>query len=62
MRGLNRTILNWCDKTFEKALEEDNQKKVVLSGFVEGVIDGALIMYIPVTIACFVWKKKALKK
>lgn len=62
MTGLSRNILNWCDKKFEEGCEEDNLKKVNVSGFVEGLVDGAVLMYVPLVIACFIWKKKATKK
>ena len=60
--GITRKIIGWCDKKFAESLAEDNVKKVFLSGFVEGLVDGAVLMYIPVTIACHIWKKKALDK
>ena len=63
--SITRQVLKWCDKTFEEALcEEDDRKgmrKAFASGAVEGVIDGAIIMYIPMLIACYVWKSKAEK-
>ena len=60
--GITRKIIGWCDKKFTESLAEGNDKKAFASGFVEGLVDGAVLMYIPVTIACYIWKKKALGK
>ncbi len=65
MYGLTRTLIDWCDTKFEEALhEEDDRKatrKAVLSGAVEGFMDAAILMYVPVVIGCYVYKAK-LKK
>lgn len=64
--GITRKIIDWCDNTFEESIyEKDDRKamrKVAASGFVEGLIDGAVVMYIPVLIACYVYKHQASKK
>lgn len=64
--GITRRLINWCDKKFEDALHEPDDRKstrdAAVSGFVEGVIDGAVIMYVPVLIACCVYKHMANKK
>ena len=60
--GITRKIIGWCDKKFAEALAEGNDKKAFSSGFVEGLVDGAVLMYVPVTIACYIWMKKALDK
>lgn len=64
--GVTRKLINWCDKTFNEALcEEDERKsygKAFASGCVEGFMDAAVVMYIPVLIACYVWQSKATKK
>ena len=64
--GVARGLINWCDKTFGEALhEEDDRKgmrKAVASGAVEGFMDAAIVMYIPVLIACFVYKNQSTKK
>ena len=61
-----RTLINWCDKTLKEALnEQDDRKgnaKAFLSGAVEGFVDAAIVLYIPVTVACYIWKTKATKK
>ena len=63
--GITRQLLNWCDKKFENALHEPDDRKSMrdasISGFVEGFVDGAIIMYVPVLIACCVYKHKANK-
>jgi hypothetical protein len=65
MFGLTRTLIDWCDTKFEEALhEEDDRKatrKAILSGAVEGFMDAAILMYVPVVISCYVYKAK-LKK
>lgn len=64
--GIARNLINWCDNKFDEALhEKDDHKaaaKASVSGFVEGVMDAAVVMYIPVLIACWVYKNKAEKK
>lgn len=64
--GVARQLIDWCDKKFNDALhEEDDRKgmqKAIVSGTVEGFMDAAIVMYIPVLIACFVYKNQANKK
>lgn len=64
--GIMRNIINWCDNKLEEALEEtDGRKaynKAFMSGAVEGACDAAVIMYVPVLIACYVYKAKLDKK
>ena len=64
--GIARALMDWCDKTFEEALIEDDdrkgQRKAFASGAVEGFMDAAVIMYVPVVIACYIWQHKATKK
>lgn len=61
-----RSVIDWCDKKFEESLEEvddrKSAKKVALSGFIEGLGDGAIIMYVPLVIACFVYQAKLKDK
>ena len=61
-----RSIIGWCDKKFEESLEEVDERKstrkTVLSGFVEGLGDGAIIMYVPLVIACFIYQAKLKDK
>ena len=64
--GVTRKLINWCDKTFDEALNEQDErkayKKSFASGIVEGFVDAAVLMYIPVVIACYIWQDKATKK
>ena len=64
--GITRKLIEWCDNTFEDALHEEDDrkacKKAIVSGCVEGFADAAILMYIPVVIACYVWQAKATKK
>lgn len=61
-----RALINWCDTKFNEALhEEDDHKadrKAFASGVVEGFVDAAIVMYVPVLIACYYYKNKAAGK
>lgn len=64
--GVARSLINWCDTKFNEALHEEDDrkagKKAFASGAVEGFVDAAIVMYVPVLIACYVWQYKANKK
>lgn len=64
--GVTRAMINWCDRKFGESLhEEDDRKantKAFVSGAVEGFMDAAIVMYVPVLIACYVYKGKLDKK
>lgn len=64
--GVARSLINWCDTKFNEALHEEDDrkagKKAFASGAVEGFVDAAIVMYVPVLIACYVWHYKANKK
>lgn len=64
--GITRQVLKWCDHAFVESLREPDDKKAMrkasASGFVEGIIDGAVIMYPFVLIACCIYKNKLDKK
>lgn len=64
--GVTRKLIEWCDTKFNEALEEEDERKAygkaITSGAVEGFMDAAVIMYIPVLIACYIWQGKANKK
>lgn len=64
--GITRKLLNWCDTKFVEAiLEEDDRKraaKAFAGGAVEGFIDAAIVMYVPVLVACYVFSGKLNKK
>lgn len=63
--AIARTIIDWCDEKMEEALQIDELKakeKAFVSGFVEGAIDAAIVLYVPVLIACYAWQYKATKK
>lgn len=62
MFGMTRKLIDWCDNKFEEAVREDNNCKAAMSGAVEGLMDGAVIMFVPVTISCLIWRYKATKK
>lgn len=64
--GIMRGIIEWCDNKMDEAFEEDNERKAygkaAASGAVEGFCDAAIIMYVPVLIACWVYQAKLAKK
>ena len=61
-----RSLINWCDEKFNEALHEEDERKAnrkaFASGCVEGFMDTAIVLYIPVLIAAYVWQAKATKK
>lgn len=64
--GVTRGLIDWCDAKFNEALHETDERKAarkaLASGAVEGFMDAAVLLYIPVVIACYVWQAKADKK
>ena len=64
--GVMRSIIEWCDNKLDQAFEETDERKAygkaTMSGFVEGACDAAVILYVPVLIACYVYKAKLDKK
>ena len=64
--GVTRNLIDWCDKKFDEALHEEDERKssakAFASGAVEGFMDAAILLYVPVLIACYIWQGKANKK
>lgn len=60
--GVARKLIDWCDTKFEEAVREDSGRKAFVSGVVEGAMDAAIVMYIPVVIGCYIWKHMATKQ
>lgn len=63
--AITRKMINWCDKKMDEAMKPDEPNahgKAFASGFVEGAMDAAIVLYVPVLIACYVWQYKATKK
>lgn len=60
--SITKQILKWTDKKYEEGVEENDTKKIMISGFVEGAIDGCVVCYPIVVAGCYYWKKRALKK
>ena len=60
--SITRAILSRCDKLFVESLGEPDERKSMrkasVSGFVEGLVDGAVIMYPFLLVACWVYKHK----
>lgn len=66
MLNVTRKLIDWCDTKFDEALhEEDHRKatrKAIVSGVVSGFMDGAVLMYVPLVIGCYIYKAKLNKK
>ncbi len=66
MLNVTRKLIGWCDTKFDEALhEEDNRKgarKAFVSGAVEGFMDTAILMYVPLVISGYIYKAKLKKK
>ena len=66
MLNVARKLIDWCDTKFDEALhEEDDRKaarKAFASGAVEGFVDGAVLMYVPLVIGCYIYKAMLKKK
>lgn len=60
--GVTRKVINWCDKKYAEAVREDSGRKAFASGVVEGFIDAAIVLYIPVCIVNYILQKETLKK
>ena len=64
--GIARSLINWCDNKFEEAIREPDERKAgnkaFASGAVEGFMDAAILLYVPVVIACYVYQAKLNKK
>lgn len=63
---VTRRLINWCDAKFNEALDEKDDRKASVkaftSGAVEGFMDAAIVMYVPVLIMCHYYMNKAAKK
>lgn len=61
-----RSIIDWCDDKLNEAFHEEDERKgmqkAFVSGAVEGLIDAAIMMYVPLTVACFIYQAKLKKK
>jgi hypothetical protein len=61
-----RSIIEWCDNKLEEAIDEVDERKgmrkAAASGAVEGFCDAAIVMYVPVVIACWIYQSKLNKK
>ena len=61
---LVKKILDWTEEETTN-LDPENDSKAYLKAFglgaIEGLIEGAVLMYVPVLIAAYSWKRKATK-
>lgn len=66
MLNVTRKLIDWCDTKFEEALNEEDDrkayKKAIVSGAVEGFVDAAVLMFVPLVISGYVYKAKLNKK
>lgn len=61
--GIARKVIGWVDKTMENLDDSKHPvAKAFGAGFVEGAIDGAIIMYPILVAACIVAGKELNKK
>lgn len=60
--GVTRKVINWCDRKYAEAVQEDSGRKAFVSGVVEGFIDAAIVLYIPVCIVNYILQKETLEK
>lgn len=62
---LVKKILDWTEEETTN-LDPTNDSKACIKAFglgaIEGLIEGAVLMYVPVLIAAYSWKRKATKK
>lgn len=63
--SVTRKLINWCDTKFDEALHEENDRKAnakaFASGAVEGFMDAAIVLYVPVVIMCHYYMNKTKK-
>lgn len=54
-------LLDWNEKKFDEIDENTNHAspKAFGTGMINGAIDGAVLMYPFLLIACYYWRKKA---
>lgn len=62
MFSVTRKLIDWCDTKFEEAVRDNSGRKAFMSGAIEGAMDAAVIMYVPLVIGCYIWRHKATKK
>lgn len=63
--SIAKALLNKSDELYDEALNEEGWRLTVkagLSGIIEGLIDGAIVMYPILVGGCYYWRKKATKK
>mgnify|MGYP006978488899 CR=1 FL=1 len=63
---ITRKLIEWCDNKYDEAIHEEDDRKVYIkagvSGFVEGLMDGAIVMFIPLCITCLIYSRKLSNK
>lgn len=62
MFNVTRKLIDWSDKKYDEAIREDKGYKAFVSGMAEGFTDAAIVLYVPVVIACALWRHEAMKK
>lgn len=59
---VTRKLIKWCDTKFNEALHEEDDRranaKAFASGAVEGLMDAAVMLYVPLLITCYYYYYK----
>lgn len=63
---VTRRLIKWCDTKFSEALHEEDDRranaKAFASGAVEGFMNVAVVLYLPLLVTCYYYKCKSAKK
>ena len=60
--GVTRRLVEISDRKYKEALVENKGGKAVLSGAIEGFMDAAIVMYVPICAAVWIAGIKSAKK
>lgn len=64
--NVTRKLIEWCDTKFNEALHEEDDcranAKAFASGAIEGLMDAAVVMYLPLLVGCYYYKCKSARK
>ena len=60
--GVTRRLLEISDRKYKEALVENKGGKAFLSGAIEGFMDAAIVMYVPICAAVWISEIKNAKK
>ena len=60
--GVTRRLLEISDRKYKEALVEHKGSKAFLSGAIEGFMDAAIVMYVPICAVVWIVNIKNAKK